>query len=187
MVMALFKAEATGCGYHPASLTRPCWDPARPDRSRKTRPALPLPGCTPRARCCSFPRLSSAAPPLRCGSLWGLPPPLSGGPSWSDSSPSPKRSLGDRDRGKLAYTVRGHHVFEYASLRQWGNWWRDDVRFTQVAVGRSRDQVWVLFDLISRLKRTVVIDAHFQEGVVLLFQAYHTWRGGEGRGGDKGG
>ena len=46
--------------------------------------------------------------------------------------------------------------------------------FTQVAVGRSGDQVRVPIPLISCFKRAVVIDALVKKGFVLVFQAHHT-------------
>lgn len=105
-VMALFKAEITGCVYHPASLTCPHWDPAQPDHSRTKRPDPPLPGCTLQARCVVNLDLSLAAPLPRYDSLWELPPQPSVGPSWSTSFLSPERSLKDRDKG-ITYIFRG--------------------------------------------------------------------------------
>lgn len=104
-VIALFKAEIIGCVYHPVSLTCPRWDPAQPDRSRKMRPDPPLPGYTLQPRCCVN-HLSLAAPLPRYDSLWELPPQPSVGPSWSNSSLSPERSLNDRDK-EITYIFRG--------------------------------------------------------------------------------
>lgn len=152
--------------YHPASLTHPGWDPTRPDRSRTTRRGLPRPTCTPPVGPCF--RLSSAAPRPRCGSLWELPPPPSECPSWPDSSPSQERSLGGGGKG-IRISLRRDCV-------RWTDEQIREQRFTQVAVCRSGDQIRVLFALTSRLKRTVFIDAHVYEGVVLLLQPHHTWR-----------
>lgn len=77
-----------------ASLTRPYSGPAQPGHSQKTTPAPPLPECAPPTGCCLCLRLSLTARPPRCGVLWVLPPPPSAGLSWSDSFPSPERSLG---------------------------------------------------------------------------------------------
>ena len=55
--------------------------------------------------------------------------------------------------------------------------------FTQVAVGRSRDQGRVLFVLISGLIRTIVKDSHTYEAVVPLLHTHDTWRTGEERSG----